>query len=581
MGNSFEIDNNTVKKNIAALQKFMVEHDLDAFVVTSFDPYLNEYVPMENCHRFFVTKFTGSTAEVLVPKTGRAKLYVDGRYHEQADLEVDATAVEVVKPKKLTIQKAMFEDVTKLGCKRVGVEADRIPLGYVEKIEALSEVVGFFGQELNQIMDFPAAPALPEVQLIAKEHRGPDTTEKLARVIADKTEGYFVTAIDSLAWITNCRGYHLPNLSSFLGRGFVTHDKVYVFVEPDVPVSEAAAKEAGVEFVSISIKDLPGKLKELQSGYSLSKLYYDPGMLNLSDYNMLLEVFGERALEAKAGGLVSFHAIKDEAEVAEMNRGFAAADKAIYNTIKWVKEQIAAGKDVSELDLYHETTKKYQDQGAKEQSFNTIAGVGPNGSIIHYGDPKADVKITKDDMILLDSGGYFAGGFATDTTRTFMASDAKPNKDYIKMYTLVLKGLLQAQNAIFPEGVSGAVLDGLARAPLFRTGQNYNHGTGHGVGIHVHEGGARISPVGHVPMKEGQAVSIEPGLYIPGFAGVRLENIALVEKHPEFEGFLRFKSFVYIGFEPSLIDMDMLDNNEKQWLEDYEAECTKRGTSFR
>ena len=576
---SFKIDQNTVKANVLALQGFMQEHEMDAFVVTSFDPYLNEYVPMENCHRYFVTAFSGSTAEAIVPQTGRVKLFIDGRYHEQADLEVDSNIVEVVKAQGSATQ-ALIDDVATGNYQTIGFEADRIPLGYVKKFEKHSKMLALDNQELRGLMDFPAPKALPEVKYIAREHRGSDTLEKLNKVITDEKSGYFITAIDSLAWITNCRGYHLPNLSSFLGRALVTYDQVFVFVAPDVPVSDEAKNAAGLSFIFAKDSEILSKLKELQAKYALTHLNYDPEMLNELDFRMLQQAFGDKSLVSKAGGLVEFHSIKEPLEIEEMQRGFARADKAIFNTIKWVKEQVAAGNKISELDLYNETTKKYQEQGSVEQSFGTIAGVGPNGSIIHYGDPKADVIIKKNDMVLLDSGGYFAGGFATDTTRTFLASSEDVNPEYKRMYTLVLKGVLQAQNAVFPAGISGASIDGLCRAPLFRTGQNYQHGTGHGVGIHVHEGGVRLSHVSNLPMKEGQVVSIEPGLYIPGLAGVRIENIALVEKHPEFEGFLRFRSLVYIGYEPGLIDEQLLTHEELEWLDAYEQECVKRGTSF-
>ena len=576
---SFKIDHKTVKANVHALQSFMQEQGLDAFVVTSFDPYLNEYVPMENCHRYFFTAFSGSTAEVIVPVKGKVKLFVDGRYHEQADLEVDADVVEVVKADG-SAEQALIDDVVSGAYKTVGFESDRIPLGHVKTFEKHCKLVGFDNQELANFIDFPASRPLPQVEFVAKEHRGFDTMEKLGQVISDVKSGYFITAIDSLAWITNCRGYHLPNLSSFLGRALITHDQVYVFVAPDVPVSDDAKNAEGLTFVFVKDSDILDKLTEQQAKYELSQVYYDPGMLNYLDFKMLQKAFGDEALVSKPGGLVEFHSIKSSAEIEEMQRSFASADKAIFNTINWVKEQVANGSKVSELDLYHETSKKYQDQGAVEQSFGTIAGVGPNGSIIHYGDPKSDVIIQKNDMILLDSGGYFAGGFATDTTRTFLSSSEEVKPEYRRMYTLVLKGLLQAQNAVFPEGISGASIDGLCRAPLFRTGQNYQHGTGHGVGIHVHEGGVRLSHVSTLPMKAGQVVSIEPGLYVPGLAGVRLENIALVEKHPEFKGFLRFRSLVYVGFEPGLIDEQMLNHEELEWLDSYEQECAKRGTSF-
>ena len=581
MGKStFKLTQGEVKENIQKLNDFMAKEGLDAFYISSFDPYLNEYVPMENCHRYYFTNFSGSVAEALALKDGKIKLYVDGRYWEQADLQVDASVVEVVKATG-SLGGELLSDLEKLQPKKLGFEADRTSMNYFKKLENLVEVKGFYNQELEGVVEFKQMPALAPIKYVAKEFRGEDTAQKLKRAIKHDKHAYFVTAIDSLAWITNCRGYHLPNLSSFLGKALATHDKVHVFVDEQTPLDESIKANNDCVFYQLGAEELEKKLEELQSQYQLQSVDVDPGMLNVLDYKILHKVFGSENLTETDGGLVAFHSIKDPQELAHMEDSFRRADKAIFNTIKWVKESVGAGREISELDLYHETTAKYQAEGACEQSFGTIAGVGPNGSIIHYGDPKADVLIKDTDMVLLDSGGYFEGGFATDTTRTFMATDKEGEEGYKKIYTLVLKGTLNCQSAVFPEGTPGKVLDGFARAPLYRYGYDFKHGTGHGVGIHVHEGGVRISSISDVPMKAGQVVSIEPGIYVPGYAGVRLENIAYVEKHPEFEGYLRFRPLVYIGFEPKLIDESLLNDDEKSWLEEYEAECSRRGTSFR
>lgn len=578
---SFKLTQSEVKENIQKLKDFMGKEGLDAFYVSSFDPYLNEYVPMENCHRFYFTNFNGSVAEVLALKEGKVKLYVDGRYWEQADLQVDSSLVEVVKVqanKGLGAQ--LLEDLEEIKPKLLGFEADRTSSGFFQKLEARAEVKGFYQQELESVVDFKQMPELKAIKYVPREYRGDDTEAKLKRAVKHKKHAYFVTAIDSLSWVTNCRGYHLPNLASFLGKALATHDKVHVFVDPQTPLDGSVNENKSCVFHQVPATEVGDKLRELQDEYQLQSVDVDPQMLNVLDYRTLHEVFGADNLVESNGGLVEFHSIKDPVELAHMEEGFRKADKAIFNTIKWVKDSLAAGKKISELDLYNMTTEKYVEQGSQEQSFGTIAGVGPNGSIIHYSEPKSDVTIKDSDMVLLDSGGYFEGGFATDTTRTFMASDKEGEAGYKKIYTLVLKGTLNCQNAVFPEGAPGKVLDGYARLPLHRHGYDFRHGTGHGVGVHVHEGGVRISPASDVPMKEGQVCSIEPGIYVPGYAGVRLENIAYVEKHPEHEGFLRFRPLVYIGFEPKLIDHSLLNDEEEKWLEEYEAECAKRGTSF-
>jgi Xaa-Pro aminopeptidase len=584
MKKTFTLSNQTIKSNIQKLKKIMTERGLDGLYISSFDPFLNEYVPIEDNHRYYITGFTGSMAEVLVPAQGRVRLYVDGRYHEQADLEVDATEVEVVKiGSDATTTGTLVQDVKTLKMRKVGYEADRTPLGFLKRlIESALEVHPFEPGELAQEIAFEPLPSLKEIQLVPREWRGRDTLEKTRAIFSHDNQAMYLTALDSIAWITNCRGYHLPYLSSFYAKALVTKQKVFIFVTPETPVSEKARKETGLEFITLPFQELHGELERLQNKLHLKEVWFDPSMLNSADFSMLVKIFGTDHLKEKTGGFYEYQSIKEPVELRQIESSFRKADKAIFNTIKWVKNSLRSGKRITELDLYNETTVKYKEQGAVDQSFNTIAGVGPNGSIIHYGTPSDQVVIKDSDMILLDSGGYFDGGWATDTTRTFFGdSSKKPDPKMIEMYTLTLKGLLAVQSAVFPEGTKGMVLDGLARNAMRKKGYDYNHGTGHGLGVHVHEPGVRMSSISTVPMKAGQVVSMEPGIYIPGFGGVRLENIAWVEKHPSFPGMLRLVPLVYIGFDPALVDQKLLNEEEKVVLEEYEAECLRRGTSLR
>lgn len=584
MKKTITLSNQTIQSNIEKLKKIMTDRGLDGVYVSSFDPYLNEYAPLADNHRFYFTGFTGSTAEVLIPAQGPVRLYVDGRYHEQADLEVDSKIIEVIKiTSDSSITEELALDVKKFGINRLGYEADRTSLGYLKRLaNVATDPVAFASDELATFINFEPLPTPAEVKFVEREFRGRDSLEKTRSIFSDPKKGMYVTALDTIAWLTNCRGYHLPFVSSFYAKALVTKELIYIFVNPNVQISKEAKKEVGLEFIHLAVSELPRELERLQNTLHLTEVSFDPGMLNSADFSMLLKVFGTERLVEKNGGLYEYQSLKEPVEIAQMKASFKKADKAIINTIKWVKDSIKSNKRITELDLYLETTIKYQEQGAFDQSFNTIAGVGPNGSIIHYGNPSDEVVIKDVDMILLDSGGYFEGGWATDTTRTFFAdSSKKPQAKQIEIYTLVLKGLLNCQAAIFPEGTRGNVLDGIARAPIRKLGYDYNHGTGHGVGINVHEPGVRLSTISNLPMKAGQAVSIEPGIYIPGFGGVRLENIVYVEKHPEMSGMLRFKSFVYVGFDYALIDMNLLNSEEKLLLEEYEAECLRRGTSIR
>jgi Xaa-Pro aminopeptidase len=183
------------------------------------------------------------------------------------------------------------------------------------------------------------------------------------------------------------------------------------------------------------------------------------------------------------------------------------------------------------------------------------------------------------ELILLDSGGFYESGYATDCTRTIL-SGGIPTTKQKEIYTLVLKGLLQVQNAVFAPGTNGACLDALARQPMLKFGYTYAHGTGHGVGVNVHEAGYSITPMSQLPMREGLIGSVEPGIYLPGIGGVRLENVVVVEKHPAHQHLLHFRPLNFVGFDHQLIDYDLLTPDEKKWLVDYEKECELRGTTI-
>lgn len=577
MSSSFKLDNAQVKASIEKVQAFLQSQNLDGIYISSYDQFINEYVPMSNCHRYFVTGFSGSTAESFVPREGKVRLYVDGRYHEQADLECDLDLVDVVKvPHGEGLKPSLGNDIKKLNYNKIACEGERIPVHFYKYLNKNFDLTVLEGDALSSVFTSNIELKLSPIKQLDLDLCGKSVLEKLNDINEDDKSAFYITAVDSLSWITNCRGYHLPNLSSFLGKGIAVKDKVFVFTLDGVDIE---CRDEHVEFVRYSPEVLSQSLKKIVSYYKIEKILVDEQMLNASDYILLSNIMGEESVIHKDEGLASYHAIKNEGEIKAIKESFRRGDKAIFNTISWVKEMLAKGENVSEKDIYLKTTEKYQEQGAVEQSFNTIAGIDANGSIIHYGDPKTNVFATEESMILLDSGGYFDGGYATDTTRTFMASDKEGSDKHRRIYTLVLKGILNVQNAVFKSATKSGGLDAICRQPLHQEGYDYAHGTGHGVGIHVHEGGTSISGRNHT-LKPGHVVSLEPGIYIPGFGGVRLENIALVIDHPRYEGMMKFEPLVYIGFEPKLIDESMLNAQEKIWLDEYEAECVKRGTSF-
>ncbi len=572
-----------IQENISKLKNFMKSQKLDSFYISTNDIFLNEYVPLPDSHRYYVSNFTGSTAEVIVPLNGKVILFVDGRYYEQADLEADLSVVEVFKcPYGMGLQTAMKQIIAERGLKHLGVEGDRIDLSLFREFEKVTKAKSFNNAELHRVIDFKTLDFNKTILELPLDLVGESTLSKCQRILAPG-EAFYITALDSIAWITNLRRFEMPYQSTFKAKALATNERVYLLMEN----LEGKVTNPNVEITLGNFSKVEDFLTDINFCENLfgdknkiKKVFYSDKSMNVADFEKLKTHFGEATLENRPDGLVPFHAHKNPTELKSMLSSFERGDQAIFETITWVKDQVKSGSNISELDFFNKTNEFYKKNGALEQSFKTISAVGANSSIIHFSNPSADVKVKAGELVLLDSGGYFESGYATDTTRAFLAGGSASSRQK-EIYTTVLKSILATQNAVFPEGSWGSLIDGLARQPVFKYGLNYNHGTGHGVGINVHEGGYRLSTTSSVPLKENTVGSIEPGIYIPGFGGVRLENVAAIEKHPSLNGMLHFRSLVYIGYDHDLIDESLMSDQEVNWLEEYERECQKRGRSFK
>ncbi|MCB9093110.1 MAG: M24 family metallopeptidase [Halobacteriovoraceae bacterium] len=577
----FSLKRDQIESNIAKVCSELKDLSIDCLYVPSFDQNISEYVPHWNNLRYYFSGFTGSMGDVLLDcRESKAYLFVDGRYHLQADQQVTAKNIEVVKlENQMRIFRSLLDKALALGRSRLGVIAERVPFGQLEEIEKdFPHFHSLSQDEIHQWINFQNLFTPKKVFKVDEKLIGQSVLERIERVGVNKGEAFFLSATDDIAWASNCRGYHLPFMSSFLAKAVMLHDSLHIFVNQDVPIDDSALKEKSLSFYFYE-KNFKDALENVLKNNNIKKVYFDKNSSTISDYQNLKSLSSVEVLSNV--GLSKIKCIKLAVEVPEYERIFNKANMAIFETIQWVKEEVSKGAQISEKDLYFMTSQKYRKHGGVEQSFNTISGAGENGAIVHYGDPKEDRFIAEEDLVLLDSGGYFESGLATDTTRTFLANSNKqgPLFDEIKKsYTLVVKSQIAAEMAVFPEGTLGSGIDMLARQPLYRLGLDFKHGLGHGVGVHVHEPGVRLAPSSTIPMREGQFVSIEPGLYFEGKYGIRHENIAFVEKHPSLKGYLRFRSLVFIGIEECLVDENMLTPEELQYYKDYLSECQKRGT---
>ena len=552
-------------------RKLVKNYKLDAFYFSSFDVYLNEYTKEEECHRYLVSNFSGSTGEALLIKD-RVRVYVDGRYYEQADNECDPNCVDVV---KTTFDRqnlrALQEDLKELGVHSLGVESGRLSLSLFRSLQKCCTIRPF---ESNIFGDkVPRVSTLGRVKFIDRNFSGEDFKEKIQKVLRDD-QSIFLSKLDSLCWLLNLRGFQMPYHSVVKAKGLVSSKKVVLFVPEDSQIDSDVSQRFHI--VRCCEKNYASKLTEELKVLDSTEILFNPKETSALDANFLEKYFQGHIVETS--GLVVFQSLKNPVEIKSFEYSFDKADRAIFKTLSWLKKH-ASERNISERDFRDKTEEHYRLVGAKCQSFATIAGFGKNASLIHYGDPRNDCFLHEGDTALLDSGGIFEEGLATDCTRTILGYGKALEKNKL-IYTLVLIGFLRVHHTSFKKGTPGKELDAIAREALKSRGFDYAHGTGHGVGINVHEEGFSLSPGSDIPLEKGKVGSIEPGIYLPDFGGVRLENVAVVEDNPVKKGYLRFRPFVFLGLDHELIDLDLLTNEEKGWLFDYETECAKRGRSF-
>lgn len=562
-------------ERVARVRALLQERGLDLVLVRSTDRFLNEYVPKDESTRLWLTGFTGSMGEALVARD-QAWVCVDGRYYLQADLETAGTPFQVDRvPLGTPLRTALFRRTRALveaGARRIGYEPDRFS---VSELEELERQLAGTGAEL-----VPTLPSLPELargpiaeprrpaRAIAPAQVGRTVLEKVALVRPALEQAdvvaLLVQRLDELAYAANLRGDDFPFQATFRGLGLVCRDRLVLACGSG---TLPAGLEPGVERV-----DETSWTGALPRG---ARVAYDPAGSTPAALQQL------RAAGLTPVPLTSplqeIKARKTPQELAAMQRAFARADAVVEQAVAFVQERIDQGKRVTELDLAEAVERLFLASGATGLSFRVIAAAGQNGAHIHYSHPDPERAIQKGELVLLDTGAYYEEGYATDLTRTFLAgSAATPTAEQRRYFTLVLKAAVAGMSARLPVGARGEQLDAITRAPMWAAGLDYNHGTGHGVGINVHEAPPRISTTGAPRLEPGQVFSIEPGVYLPGFGGVRIENLCTVVASPEHPGFLDVVTLTNSAVDERLIDDALLTPAEREWLAGWRAQRAQR-----
>lgn len=551
----------TAAARMAALRARFADLEVDGVLVPHEDEYQSEYVPPWSDRLAFLTGFTGSAGRAVV-LADSALFATDGRYTLQAADQVDGTLFTIVSTEDAA--KAWRE--AHLAGKCLGIDPMLHTAASLKPYaEAGATLVPLSANPVDPIWNHRPPVARGPARAHPAQYAGRTHEEKLADLRETmKTDALFIAASDSVSWLMNWRGADVSHTPLVLSRAFVPKDgPITIFCEPDIlgplgPLGEGRAIVPPGEM-------LP-HLATLAKGRTVSA---DPARTP----EAILAVL------RNAGTLVEapdpsqrMKAIKNAAEIAGMRDCHHRDGIAVTQFLAWLDTHAVGA---TEIDIVERLEAFRRAQGATDASFDTIAGSGPNGAIVHYRvDRSTNRTIEANEPVLIDSGAQYPDG-TTDITRTIVAGT--PSEEFRIHFTLVLKGHIRVAMQRFPVGTMGAELDPLARAALWQAGFDYLHGTGHGVGaaLGVHEGPQNISKRGREPLAPGMIVSNEPGVYHTGRYGIRIENLCLVTEPRVPPGgerpSLSFETLTLAPIDTRLVMPSLLSPAETAWLDTYHA----------
>lgn len=560
-------------------KKLMSVQGIDYFCIKDADEHNSEYVSDEFKFRTLLSGFSGSNG-LLIIGLEKSYLFTDGRYFIQAIKELKDTGIKLMKlntPGYPSVKEFINELVES------GAQIGYNPYNFSYK--ELKEYNLNYPDISNDIYK----KAYNDTFGIQYESDSFDTTfyivdDKLAGVsVSDKIvmirkkineikrDFVLVSALDSVMWIYNIRGKAVKYNPVACSYGYISDNEAVLFIKnPDSDTNRVYSerlRQQGIDVIDYgSFINFINTLKGLKGCVDESTLCAYVGNILKSNQNDLLD---------NDAGISLMKCIKNETEIANIKKVYIKDSKIVSEFLKYVENL-----NVNTENEYTLACKldemRLSDKDCFDLSFDTISAFGPNGAMMHYEATKDSYsEISTDNLYLVDSGGQWIGG-TTDITRT--VSLGEPSYEMKHDYTLVLRGLLNLQNAVFIEGLGGRNLDTFARAPLWREFSDYKCGTGHGIGymLNVHEGPFSISKSAKdTCIKPGMIVSDEPGIYKENKYGIRLENILLCVKKGENEGdvYLGFEPLTFVAFDEKLILRDEMTEDEIKWLNEYQSVC--------
>ncbi|RMF14747.1 MAG: aminopeptidase P family protein [Alphaproteobacteria bacterium] len=565
-------------KRLEALREVLRARDLSGFIVSLVDEHGSEYVPAYARRLEWLTGFTGSAGSAVV-LLEEAAIFVDGRYTLQAAEEVSARLYE---HRGVPVDDPIDWIAGHAGAgARIGFDPRLHAHAWVEAAcrRLAPHGIALVASEPNPIdvlwEDQPGRPAGP-ARPHPLEFAGVESAEKRAEIAEDLkhrgARGAIVAALDSIAWLFNIRGEDVVHTPVVLAYALLRADaSADLFLSPDKR-GEGLEEHLGADVRLHDYDDFYDFLARLSPHEG--PLLADPASHNEAIF-AALEKAGVTVVEGEDPCIIR-KARKNPVEIAGAVSAHERDGVAVVEFLCWLDEALKAGEEIDELTAAAriEEFRRRQDRFV-DLSFDTIAGAGPNGAIVHYRvSEKTNRRLEPGQLFLIDSGGQYLDG-TTDITRTVPVG--RVGEEERERFTLVLQGHIDLSMTRFAKGTSGINLDAVARRPLWRAGLDYDHGTGHGVGsyLSVHEGPQRIAKASStVPLEPGMILSDEPGYYKAGHYGIRIENLVLVEEDETGDDgrhFYRFRPLTLAPIDRRLIVKDMLDAPQRRWLDRYHA----------
>lgn len=565
----------TINERVDRLRSWMKENGFTAFVFPSSDPHNSEYVADHWKSREWISGFSGSAGTAVVTLE-HAALWTDSRYFIAAEKELNGTGFQLMKLRvegTPSVSEWLASELSTYEKAVVGLDGN---VNSFAEVAAMEQELATKGNITVRTDADPMAelwtdrPVIPDnmVSLHPLEYSGESTSSKVSRIrkhlLDCGADGLLVTALDEIAWVLNLRGSDVHCNPVFVSYLLISPENITLYIN-NVKLPDDVKAYLMSEHIDVQAYESVVEGLRLYAGKSL--------LVDMSstNYSLATAVPFEKVCSG-VSPIASMKAVKNKVEQDGFRAAMLRDGVAVVKFLAWLKSAVEAGGQ-TEISFDDRLTALRAEQPKfKGISFDTIVGYEAHGAIVHYeATPETDIPVQPHGLVLIDSGAQYLDG-TTDITRTIALGEL--SEEQRRVYTLVLKGHIQLDRCRFPAGACGSQIDALARAPMWREGYNYMHGTGHGVGsyLNVHEGPHQIRMEWRpAPLQAGMTVTNEPGIYLERKFGVRIENTLLIvpAESTAFGDFLKFETLTLAPIDTAPIVLEMLSTEEREWLNNY------------